>query len=139
MMNLQIIPQKIAKSLRNKLEAYVSLIGLSGSTWKIKWLQLMIRYSSKFVDTYYLEENDLIVLKYIGASRFDIFVFSSKSLWWKKKFVLHKKMWVRWCWKWKQDEEDYSRKQTYNYWCVRGLKCSRKWQCKLFVLIFELL
>lgn len=57
MMKLQMIPQKIAKSLRNKLESYVSLTGLSGSTLKVEMSSiddtLFVKNGWKeFVDTH---------------------------------------------------------------------------------------
>ena len=44
MMKLKVIPYKIDRSFRNKIETYVSLTSSSGSTWKV---ELTIRYSSK--------------------------------------------------------------------------------------------
>ncbi|KAG5613254.1 hypothetical protein H5410_024535 [Solanum commersonii] len=78
-MKLQFIPQRIAKSLGNKLEAYVSLTGPSGSTWKVELTAtgdtfFLKNWWKEFVDAHSLDENDLLVFKYTGASRFDVSV-----------------------------------------------------------------
>lgn len=70
--------------MRNKLEAYVSLTGPNGSTWKVELttfdVTLFLKNGWKeFVDAHFLEENDLLIFKFIGASRFDVSVFNSQS------------------------------------------------------------
>lgn len=84
-MKLLVIPQKISKSLSYKLQVYVSLTRLSGSTWKLEMTAIedtlfLKNWWKKFVDVHSLEENKLLMFKYIGDSRFDISLFDSQSL-----------------------------------------------------------
>lgn len=79
------IPQKIAEKLRNKIdEAYVSLTGPSGAIWKVELAAIGDTLSLKngwkeFVDAHRLEENDLVIFKYVGSSQFDVWMFDGQS------------------------------------------------------------
>lgn len=84
MMKLQVIPEKIAKSLSNKFEGYVSLTCLSVSNWKVKMTAIDDTLFLKsgwieFVEDHSLEENYFLVFKYIGASTCDVSVFYCQS------------------------------------------------------------
>ena len=68
MMKLQVIPEKIAKSLSNKFEGYVSLTCLSVSNWKVKMTAIDDTLFLKsgwieFVEDHSLEENYFLVFK----------------------------------------------------------------------------
>lgn len=81
---MQVIPQKIAKHLKEKLESYVRLTGPSGSTWKVGLTAigetLILKHGWKeFVDAHSLKVSDLLIFKYTGDSHFDVSVFDSQS------------------------------------------------------------
>ena len=70
--------------MRNNLETYVSLTSSSGYIWKVEWTAigdvLFLKNGRKeFVDAHSLKENDLRVINYILALRFDVSVFDSQS------------------------------------------------------------
>ncbi|KAM3341951.1 hypothetical protein P3S68_026917 [Capsicum galapagoense] len=79
------IPKKFANNLREKLGDSVSLTGPSGPTWNVRLTligdALFLKDGWKeFVDAHSLEEDDLLIFKYNGSSRFDVSVFDRQSL-----------------------------------------------------------
>lgn len=82
---MQAIPQKFATNLREKLAGTVSLKGPSGVQWKVGLTAnddtLYFRDGWKeFVEDHSLVENDVVILKYIGESRFDVLMFDGESM-----------------------------------------------------------
>lgn len=60
MMELHVIPNKIDKSLNNRLESYLCLTGLSGSTWKAQMTRndntlFLKNWWKEFMDDHALE------------------------------------------------------------------------------------
>ncbi|KAF3677312.1 putative serpin-ZX-like [Capsicum annuum] len=79
------IPKKFANNLREKLEDSVSLTRPSGATCNVRLTligdALFLKDGWKeFVDAHSLEEDDLLIFKYNGSSRFDVSVFDRQSL-----------------------------------------------------------
>ncbi|PHT27524.1 hypothetical protein CQW23_32871 [Capsicum baccatum] len=77
--------QKICHNLREKLGDSVSLTGPSGATWNVRLTligdALFLKDGWKeFVGAHSLEEDDLLIFKYNGSSRFDVSVFDRQSL-----------------------------------------------------------
>ncbi|XP_060200842.1 LOW QUALITY PROTEIN: B3 domain-containing protein REM16-like [Lycium barbarum] len=84
MMKLQAIPPKFANNLREKLAGSVSLKGPSGATWNVGLTAngdtLFLKHGWKeFIDAHSLEEDDLLIFKYNGDSRFDVLMFDKQS------------------------------------------------------------
>ncbi|PHU20850.1 hypothetical protein BC332_12001 [Capsicum chinense] len=78
-------PKNFANNLREKLEDSVSLTRPSGATWNARLTligdALFLKDGWKeFVDAHSLEEDDLLIFKYNGSSRFDVSVFDRQSL-----------------------------------------------------------
>ncbi|PHT28077.1 hypothetical protein CQW23_32324 [Capsicum baccatum] len=79
------IPKKFANNLREKLGDFVSLTGPSGANWNVRLTligdALFLKDGWKeFVGAHSLEEDDLLIFKYNGSSRFDVSVFDRQSL-----------------------------------------------------------
>ncbi|KAL0351942.1 UNVERIFIED_CONTAM: B3 domain-containing protein REM16 [Sesamum calycinum] len=79
------IPKKFAKNLREKMAGTVALKGPSGHEWSVGLVtngdMLLLKHGWKaFVDDHSLEENDILIFKYNGNSRFDVTMFDQESL-----------------------------------------------------------
>ncbi|KAK4390617.1 B3 domain-containing protein REM16 [Sesamum angolense] len=79
------IPKKFAKNLREKMAGTVALKGPSGHEWSVGLVTngdmlLLKRGWKAFVDDHSLEENDILIFKYNGNSRFDVSMFDRESL-----------------------------------------------------------
>ncbi|XP_071923713.1 B3 domain-containing protein REM16-like isoform X1 [Coffea arabica] len=79
------IPQKFANNLKEKLVGAVSLKGPSGLEWKAGLTMIddtlyLKEGWKKFVVDHSLKENDVLIFKYVGASRFDVLMFDYQSL-----------------------------------------------------------
>lgn len=82
---MQTIPKKFGNSLREKLAGRVALRGPSGHEWKVGLVtdgdMLLLKHGWKaFVEDHSLEENDILIFKYKGNSRFDVMMFDQESL-----------------------------------------------------------
>ena len=82
---MQAIPQKFANNLKEKLVGAVSLKGPSGLEWKAGLTMIddtlyLKEGWKKFVVDHSLKENDVLIFKYVGASRFDVLMFDYQSL-----------------------------------------------------------
>ncbi|GAA0186583.1 hypothetical protein LIER_33871 [Lithospermum erythrorhizon] len=78
------VPKKFANHLREKLGEKVSLKGPSGSIWEVGLVtercSLYFKLGwKKFIEDNYLEENDMLIFKYNGNSKFDVSLFDGKS------------------------------------------------------------
>lgn len=83
-MELQAIPEKVARNLRKKLPATVSLKAPSGFTWVvgITTRDHTLYFSHgwpEFVKDHFLGENDILFFKYNGGSHFDVLMFDGQS------------------------------------------------------------
>ncbi|KAI3465381.1 hypothetical protein Pfo_022044 [Paulownia fortunei] len=79
------IPKKFVNSLREKMEGTVALRGPSGHVWNVGLVtngdMLLLKHGWKaFVEDHSLEENDVLIFKYNGNSRFDVLMFDQESL-----------------------------------------------------------
>ncbi|KAL3839269.1 hypothetical protein ACJIZ3_023860 [Penstemon smallii] len=67
------IPTKFTNNLRDKLTGPVALGGPSGSIWYFGLL-------TAFVEDHSLEENEILIFKYNGNTRFDVLIFDHENL-----------------------------------------------------------
>lgn len=81
------IPQKFVNNLRDKLAGAISLRGPGGALWNVEVTAggagdtLFFKQGWKtFVEDHSLEENDVLIFKYTGDSRFDVLMFDKESL-----------------------------------------------------------
>lgn len=83
-MELQAIPEKVARNLKKKLPLSVSLKGPSGFMWVVG---ITARDNTlyfchgwpEFVKNHFLQENDILFFKYNGDSLFDVLMFDGQS------------------------------------------------------------
>ncbi|KAG8377682.1 hypothetical protein BUALT_Bualt08G0058200 [Buddleja alternifolia] len=80
-----VIPKKFTNNLREKLLGTITLKGPSGNVWNIGLVtngdMLLLKNGWKaFVEDHSLEENDILIFKYNGNSRFDVLMFDQESL-----------------------------------------------------------
>ncbi|CAK9178588.1 unnamed protein product [Ilex paraguariensis] len=78
------IPKKFVNNLREKLSDFVILKGPSGTAWSVGLASsgdtLLFKHGwSAFVEDHSLEEDDVLVFKYNGDSRFDVVMFARLS------------------------------------------------------------
>ncbi|KAL2538714.1 B3 domain-containing protein REM16 [Forsythia ovata] len=74
------IPKKFVKNVREKLAETVALKGPSGNIWDVGVMSdgdtLILKQGWKaFVEDHFLEENDILIFKYNGNSKFDVLMF----------------------------------------------------------------
>ncbi|WCJ35343.1 hypothetical protein M5689_016606 [Euphorbia peplus] len=79
------IPEQFTKNFREKLPKSISLKGPSGSVWQaglttINDTVFVTQGWDEFANENLLEENDLLIFKYNGASCFDVQIFDGRSL-----------------------------------------------------------
>ncbi|KAK4429077.1 B3 domain-containing protein REM16 [Sesamum alatum] len=79
------IPKKFADNLREKMAGTVALGGPSGNVWSVGLVtdgdMLLLKHGWKaFVEDHSLEENDILIFKYNGNSRFEVLMFDQESL-----------------------------------------------------------
>ncbi|PIN16087.1 hypothetical protein CDL12_11264 [Handroanthus impetiginosus] len=79
------IPKKFTNSLREKMLQTVSLRGPSGHVWNVGLVKngdvLFLKLGwNAFVEDHGLQENDILIFKYSGDSRFDVSIFDQGSL-----------------------------------------------------------
>ncbi|XP_023538425.1 B3 domain-containing protein REM16-like [Cucurbita pepo subsp. pepo] len=79
-----VLPNKFVNNLKKKLPSTVTLKGPSGATWDVGLSanddKLYFKHGwQEFVKAHSLEQNDLLVFRYNGASQFDVLVFDWKS------------------------------------------------------------
>ncbi|XP_011083780.1 B3 domain-containing protein REM16-like [Sesamum indicum] len=79
------IPKKFANNLREKMAGTVALKGPSGHEWSVGLVtngdMLLLGHGWKaFVEDHSLEENDILIFKYNGNSRFEVLMFDQASL-----------------------------------------------------------
>ncbi|KAK2969396.1 hypothetical protein RJ640_020339 [Escallonia rubra] len=79
------IPKKFSSNLREKLAESVALKGPSGVTWTVGLTAsgdtLLLKEGwKKFVEDHSLEEDDVLIFRYNGNSRFDVLMFDHRSL-----------------------------------------------------------
>nr|DAD46874.1 TPA_asm: hypothetical protein HUJ06_016811 [Nelumbo nucifera] len=84
-MNLQVIPAKFVKNLKEDLSSPVTLRGPTGKVWKVGLVKagdsLFFQYGwDEFVEDHNLEEEDLLVFRYSGSSTFDVLMFDQLNL-----------------------------------------------------------
>ncbi|KAK4481488.1 hypothetical protein RD792_012388, partial [Penstemon davidsonii] len=78
------IPTKFTNNLRDKLTGTIALRGPSGSIWEVGLLAngdtLLLKQGwTTFVEDHFLEENDILIFKYNGNSRFDVLIFDHEN------------------------------------------------------------
>uniref|UniRef100_A0A5B7C9C3 Putative B3 domain-containing protein REM16-like n=1 Tax=Davidia involucrata TaxID=16924 RepID=A0A5B7C9C3_DAVIN len=79
------IPKKFANNLKEKLPETIALKGPSGATWNVGLTSngdtlLFKRGWKEFVEDHSLKEEDVLIFKYNGDSRFDVLMFDQWSL-----------------------------------------------------------
>ncbi|KAL6995592.1 hypothetical protein U1Q18_005727 [Sarracenia purpurea var. burkii] len=79
------IPKKFANNLKEKLPENVTLKGPSGAKWNVGLVTsgdtMLFEHGWKeFVDDHSLKEDDVLIFKYNGDSRFDVLIFDGRSL-----------------------------------------------------------
>ncbi|KAK6160775.1 hypothetical protein DH2020_004156 [Rehmannia glutinosa] len=79
------IPKKFADSIRDKMAGIVDLRGPSGHVWNVDLVTdgdiLLLKNGWKtFVEDHSLVENNILIFKYNGNSRFDVSFFDQESL-----------------------------------------------------------
>ncbi|KAI4389564.1 hypothetical protein MLD38_001779 [Melastoma candidum] len=79
------IPKKFAENIGKNLHETVLIKGPSGETWDVGLVaeddDLFFKSGwEDFVETYRLEEDDLLMFKYNGESSFNVLMFNSSSL-----------------------------------------------------------
>ncbi|KAA8528581.1 hypothetical protein F0562_035936 [Nyssa sinensis] len=79
------IPKKFANNLKEKLPETVTLKGPSGATWNVGLMSnedtlFFKRGWKEFVEDHSLAEDDVLMFKYNGDSRFDVLMFDQQSL-----------------------------------------------------------
>ncbi|KAI8549802.1 hypothetical protein RHMOL_Rhmol06G0053600 [Rhododendron molle] len=78
------IPEKFAKNMKKKLPENATVIGPSGGKWNVGLVSsgetLLFRHGWKeFVKDHFLKEDDVLIFKYNGESRFDVLIFNGQS------------------------------------------------------------
>lgn len=85
MYEFQAIPEQFTKNLKGNLPTLISLKGPSGGVWQVNLTKIngttFFCYGwDEFANDNLLEENDLLIFKYNGASCFDVLIFDGQSL-----------------------------------------------------------
>ncbi|KAI8549793.1 hypothetical protein RHMOL_Rhmol06G0053000 [Rhododendron molle] len=78
------IPLKFARNMKKKLPENVTVIGPSGAKWNVGLVAsgdtLLFKHGWKqFVEDHSLKEDDVLIFKYNGDSRFDVLIFNGRS------------------------------------------------------------
>lgn len=78
------IPEKFARNIKQKLPENVTVIGPSGAKWNVGLVSngktFLFKHGWKeFVQGHSLEEDDVLIFRYNGESRFDVLIFSGQS------------------------------------------------------------
>ncbi|XP_058220950.1 B3 domain-containing protein REM16-like isoform X1 [Rhododendron vialii] len=78
------IPVKFARNMKKKLPKNVTVIGPSGAKWNVGLVAsgdtLLFKHGWKeFVEDHSLKEDDVLIFKYNGDSRFDVLIFNGWS------------------------------------------------------------
>ncbi|CAA3009363.1 B3 domain-containing REM16-like [Olea europaea subsp. europaea] len=81
---MQAIPKKFANNVREKLAGTVALRGPSGHIWDVRLTTngdtIVLKEGWKaFIEDHCLEENDILIFKYNGNSRFDVSMFDQEN------------------------------------------------------------
>ncbi|KDP38417.1 hypothetical protein JCGZ_04342 [Jatropha curcas] len=79
------IPEKFARNLKSKLPDTVNLKSPCGALWEVSLTAnentlFFDQGWQEFVKDHSLQENDILVFKYNGESRFDVLVFNGQSM-----------------------------------------------------------
>ncbi|PSS31385.1 B3 domain-containing protein [Actinidia chinensis var. chinensis] len=79
------IPKKFANHLQEKLPENVTIKGPSGAKWNVGLVTsgdtMLFKQGWKvFVEDHSLEEDDVLIFKYNGDSRFDVLIFNGRNL-----------------------------------------------------------
>ncbi|KAL3820462.1 hypothetical protein ACJIZ3_006367 [Penstemon smallii] len=103
------IPTKFTNNLRDKLKGTIALRGPSGNIWDVGLLAiedtLLLKQGwTTFVEDHSLEENDILIFKYNGNSRFDVLIFDHENSCEREGSYFIKKC--------SHTESDFSNKQT---------------------------
>ena len=82
---MQAIPKKFANHLPEKLPENVTIKGPSGAKWNVGLVTsgdtMLFKQGWKvFVEDHSLEEDDVLIFKYNGDSRFDVLIFNGRNL-----------------------------------------------------------
>ncbi|KAG5543344.1 hypothetical protein RHGRI_016167 [Rhododendron griersonianum] len=78
------IPVKFARNMKRKLPENVTVIGPSGSNWNVGLVAsgdtFLFKHGWKeFVEDHSLKEDDVLIFRYNGDSRFDVLIFNGRS------------------------------------------------------------